>query len=85
MGQARARPGLGLSSTPGRAARARVLQARPIYRVSQASGSSLRSQSRAQLELGIWRLDPSLRKIVRNWRVPSCGLVTNCSKLVVKR
>ena len=60
MGQARARPGLGLSSTPGRAARARVLQARPIYRVGQASGSSLRPQARAQLELGIWRLDPSL-------------------------
>ena len=51
---------LGSSSEPGRAARAQVLQTRPIYRVGQASGSSLWSQARARLELRIWRLDPSL-------------------------
>ena len=53
--------GPGSSFTPRRAAQARVLQAPPIYRVGQASGSSLRHQARAWLELGIWRLNPSLK------------------------
>ena len=46
---------LGLSSEPGKAARAQVLQTRPIYRVGQASGSSIWSQAQARLELRIRR------------------------------